>query len=85
MREYLERGGFFMADDFHGPEEWDEFEKRIKFVFPDRAIEEIADKDDPIFHTVYDMDDRVRRRGLGDHLREGTKNGGTTAYWRGDL
>jgi hypothetical protein len=35
MREYLLRGGFFMADDFHGVEEWAEFEKRIKYVFPD--------------------------------------------------
>jgi hypothetical protein len=80
MREYLERGGFFMADDFHGPDEWEEFQKRIKFVFPDRAIEDIPN-DDPIFHTVYDMDDRVRAVG-NDHLREGSKNGGTTGYWR---
>src|SRR5580692_9068150 len=28
MREYLLRGGFFMADDFHGFDEWAEFEKR---------------------------------------------------------
>src|SRR6202140_1180707 len=38
MREYLLRGGFFMADDFHGDYEWEMFEKRIRFVFPDRPI-----------------------------------------------
>jgi Domain of unknown function (DUF4159) len=80
MREYLLRGGFFMADDFHGPEEWEEFQKRIKFVFPDRAIEDIDDKD-PIFHTVYDLDDRVQVPGQA-HLPEGSKNGGVGAHWR---
>ncbi len=80
LREYLLRGGFFMADDFHGTEEWDEFEKRIKFVFPDRPIEEIDDND-PIFHTVYDLDDRIRVVGH-DHLREGSKNNGVVAHWR---
>jgi hypothetical protein len=83
MREYLLRGGFFMADDFHGYDEWAEFEKRIKFVFPDRPIEDISDSD-PIFHTVYDLDDRVQVVGH-DHLREGSKNGGSGgigAHWR---
>ena len=51
MREYLLRGGFFMADDFHGDYEWEMFLKRIRFVFPDRPIVDIPE-DDPIFHTV---------------------------------
>ncbi len=34
LREYLQRGGFFMADDFHGTDEWREFESRIKRAFP---------------------------------------------------
>jgi len=53
MREYLLRGGFFMADDFHGEYEWEMFLKRIRFVFPDRPIVDIPE-DDPIFHTVFD-------------------------------
>src|SRR6202163_3590044 len=32
LREYLLRGGFFMADDFHGTVEWQVFEERIKRV-----------------------------------------------------
>jgi hypothetical protein len=81
MREYLLRGGFFMADDFHGIEEWNEFEKRIKFVFPDRPIVEIDDKD-AIFHTVYDLDDKIQVPGQA-HLRPGYKNNGIGAHWRG--
>jgi hypothetical protein len=38
MREYLPRGGFFMADDFHGNAEYAEFVMRIKFAFPDRTL-----------------------------------------------
>src|SRR5580700_9380220 len=84
MREYLLRGGFFMADDFHGDEEWEMFLKRIRFVFPDRPIVEIPD-DDPIFHTVFDLNDRFQLPGAA-HLYEGCKNcreGGRGAHWRG--
>ncbi|MDP8979195.1 MAG: DUF4159 domain-containing protein [Acidobacteriota bacterium] len=81
MRDYLLRGGFFMADDFHGAYEWEMFEKRIKFVFPDRPIVDIAE-DDPIFHTVYDLDDRFQVPGEA-HLYRGYKNNGVGAHWRG--
>src|SRR5271154_5725935 len=65
MREYLLRGGFFMCDDFHGTEpyhgirEWDTFIASMSKVFPDRPIEDIPD-DDPIFHTLFDLDDRFQ-------------------------
>ena len=81
LREYLLRGGFFFADDFHGPDELQEFLKRIKFAFPDRPIVEIPN-DDQIFHTVYDLNDRFVIPGA-DHLRVGSKNGGTVAHWFG--
>jgi hypothetical protein len=84
LRDYLLRGGFFMADDFHGSEEWAEFDRRIKQVFPDRPIVEIPD-DDPIFHTVFDLNDRFQVPGA-EHLRQGCKNcynGGVGAHWRG--
>jgi Domain of unknown function (DUF4159) len=84
LREYLLRGGFFMADDFHGNEEWYEFESRIKKAFPDRPIVEIPD-DDPIFHIVYDLDQKYQLPGQA-HLRPGYKsNNGASAlgaHWR---
>jgi len=83
MREYLLRGGFFMADDFHGNAEYAEFVRRIHFVFPDRQIVEIPDGD-PILHSVYDLTDRVQIPGEA-HLREGCKNcdeGGRGAHWQ---
>ena len=81
LREYLLRGGFFMADDFHDTEEWQEFERRIKQVFPDRPIVEIPDADS-IFHTVYDLDQRYQVPGRA-HLDRGYKYHGIGAHWRG--
>lgn len=37
LRDYLMRGGFFMADDCHGTQEEAYFEKTMKMVFPDRS------------------------------------------------
>jgi hypothetical protein len=84
LRDYLLRGGFFMADDFHGNYEWQMFEKRIRYVFPDRPIVDIPD-DDPIFHTVFDLNDRFQIPGA-EHLYQGCKacsDGGVGAHWRG--
>jgi hypothetical protein len=81
LREYLLRGGFFMADDFHDTEEWQEFERRIKQVFPERPIVEIPDAD-AIFHTVYDLDQRYQVPGRA-HLQQGYKYHGIGAHWRG--
>jgi hypothetical protein len=83
LREYIARGGFFMADDLHGNSEWNVFVKRIRYAFPDRDIVELPD-DDPYFHAVFDITDRPQVPGEA-HLREGCKNcsdGGRGAHWR---
>ena len=89
LRDYLLRGGFFMADDFHGAYEWQMFEQHIRMVFPDRPIVEIPNKD-PIFHTVFDLDDRFQVPGAA-HVSLGYKrpdypqgpNDGVGAHWMG--
>ena len=81
LRDYLLRGGFFMADDFHGTEEWEVFKESMKLVFPDRPIVDLEDSS-PIFHTVYDLNDRYQVPGA-EHLRRGYKNDGIGAHWRG--
>jgi hypothetical protein len=63
FREFLLRGGFFMCDDFHGTVEWDVFYKSMSKVFPGKPIVEIA-SNDPIFHTVYDLDERYQVPGM---------------------
>jgi hypothetical protein len=83
LREYLLRGGFLMLDDFWGTEEWQRFEESMKRVFPDRPMVEIDSKD-PIFHTVYDLDDRYQVPGEWALARGTTyRNDGSIAHWRG--
>jgi hypothetical protein len=83
MREYLDRGGFFMCDDFHGTEEWEVFERSMRKVFPDRKIVNLANTDD-IFHTIYDLDDRYQVPGA-QFIRSGRtyEYDGYAAAWRG--
>jgi hypothetical protein len=83
LREYLLRGGFIMLDDFWGTEEWNRFEESMQRDFPDRQIVEIAN-DDPIFHIVYDLDERYQVPGQWALARGSTyRNDGSTAHWRG--
>jgi len=82
MREYLLRGGFFMCDDFHGTDEWDVFVASMRRVFPDRPIVEIPNGD-PIFHTVYDLDDRYQVPGA-QYMDTGKtfEKDGRVPHWR---
>ena len=83
LRDYLKRGGFFMCDDFHGTWEWDTFVASMKRVFPDRPIVDLPNND-PIFHTVYDLDDRYQVPGEQFVYTHRTyEQDGFEARWRG--
>ena len=83
LREYLLRGGFLMCDDFWGSRDWTVFENSMKRIFPNRAVVEIRDSD-PIFHTVYDLQNRYQVPGEWG-VRTGVpfRNDGYVAHWRG--
>jgi hypothetical protein len=59
LREYLDRGGFLLMDDFRGNEfdnsEYENMVEQLRKVFPDRNIVPIR-ADNPIFHIVFDVD-----------------------------
>lgn len=55
LREYLHRGGFLVADDFHGAYEWQVFMQTMSRVFPDRPIVTL-DTEHEVFHVLYDLD-----------------------------
>jgi hypothetical protein len=96
LREFLLRGGFLMVDDFHASREWAIFTESMSRVFPDRQIIDIPN-DDPIFHTLYDLQDRFQVPGAqyfesGKIYESGMDrdiNGqpdytaGKTPHWRG--
>ena len=83
LRAFLLRGGFFMCDDFWGPDQWAVFEQSMKRVFPDRPVVDLEDTA-AIFHIIYDLDDRYQVASMG------SVNAGRTykcnpceARWRG--
>ncbi|MGB9605742.1 MAG: DUF4159 domain-containing protein, partial [Bryobacteraceae bacterium] len=63
LREFIDRGGFLMTDDFHGTFEWEIFTASLNKAFADRPIGDI-ESNDPIFHVLYDLDDRVQVPGI---------------------
>ncbi len=64
MRRYLLQGGFAMFDDFWGEGEWEEFERGMRKVFPDREPQELP-LDHPIFHIVYDLKEKPQVPSIG--------------------
>ena len=84
LREYLNRGGFLMVDDFHNEREWAQFMAGIEQVLPGHGAIEL-EADDPIFHTVYNLSERYRVPGLNVVHGSQIERGGTYPHWRGVL
>ena len=72
-----------MCDDFHGTIEWDIFMESMGRVFPDKKIVEIPNED-PIFHMIYDLDERYQVPGE-QYVRSGRtyEQDGVAPRWRG--
>jgi len=68
LRQYLLSGGFLMADDFWGDDQWRHFYAQIKRVFPDREPVELT-LDHRIFHTVFDFKKEPQIPSVGAFLR----------------
>ena len=54
LREYFNRGGFAMVDDFDTQRELDWLGSQLRKAFPDRNLVELT-IEHPIFHTFYEM------------------------------
>jgi len=80
LREYLQRGGFLLVDDFHGPGDWEIFRATIDRVLPDWPIRDITESD-VLMHVHYDLKQDTQIPGRR-HLRRGP-GGGITAYMTG--
>ncbi|HEY3741887.1 MAG TPA: DUF4159 domain-containing protein [Bryobacteraceae bacterium] len=85
LRDYLLRGGFFMADDFHTETEWEVFKEAMTRVFPDRTIIDLQSTDQ-VFHTMYELTETLQVPGAA-HLRQGYKGdaSGFGQHWRAIL
>ena len=64
LRRYLLNGGFLMVDDFWGDDEWENFHREIRRVFPDREPVEL-DISHPVFHLVFDLKTKPQLPSIG--------------------
>jgi hypothetical protein len=54
LREYLEKGGFLIVDDFHYPEEWAVFEAAMRRALPGGRIDRL-ELSHPIFNSFFEI------------------------------
>ncbi len=55
FREFVDRGGFVMLDDFDGPRQFAVMQQNIRLVFPDREMFRMTDEH-AILNTYYKID-----------------------------
>jgi hypothetical protein len=82
LREFLLRGGTATFDDFHGPLEWDNLERELARVFPDRPVVDLQPPH-PIFNCFYQVPNYPQIPGLGSFLNGRTwEKGGFVPHLR---
>ena len=75
LRNYLERGGFLMVDDFWGEDEWANFAHEMKRVFPKRPIEDI-----PLEHEIFNIVYKLKKKPQIPSVHA-YQNGNRTERW----
>ncbi len=53
MRNYLQKGGFVIFDDFRG-RDWENFDQQMRRVLPEGRFVEL-DAKNPIFHSFFEI------------------------------
>ena len=80
LRTYLLKGGFFWADDFWGPEAWEQWSSQIGRVLPPDQfpIEDVA-LTDPMLHSMFE----IKQVPQITNIQFWRRFGGTTTSERG--
>ncbi len=84
LRQYFERGGSLMVDDFHNEREWAGFMAGISQALPGHEVVEVADEDQ-ILHIAYDLSHRFRVPGLNVVHGDQIERGGIDPHFRAVL
>jgi hypothetical protein len=82
LRDYLLRGGFLVLDDAWGTRQEALFDEELQQILPGRQITQIGDQD-PVFHTVFDLDHRGPIPGQWSLYGRPYLNDGYEPRWRG--
>jgi len=56
LRQFVDRGGFIVVDDFDGPWQFDQFRRQMARAFPDRELQRLR-LEHEVFHTYFDIED----------------------------
>ena len=84
LREYIDRGGFFMVDDFHGEVQWQGFMDSFQLVFPENRIVDVPE-DNATNNVMFDLGHRTQVPGA-QFIRSGRMGegyDGSPGHWRG--
>ncbi len=73
LGEYLQRGGFLLVDDIHGPNDWNTFAHALERALPNSIIEDIS-PNDSIINILYDLDKSIQIPGRR-HIMQNDGNG----------
>jgi hypothetical protein len=76
LRKYLLNGGFLMFDDFWGASAWQNVEREMKRVFPDRSFSELS-LDHPLYHCVFE----IKSKGQVPNVGTGEQSQYTGVTW----
>ncbi len=76
LRKYLLNGGFLMFDDFWGDSAWQNVEREMKHVFPDRGFTELS-LDHPLYSCVF----QIKSKGQVPNVRTGEESQHTGVTW----
>ena len=82
LRDYLKRGGFLILDDAWGTRQQALFEQELQQIMPGYQTAEIANND-PVFHDVFDLDNRGPIPGQWSRYGRMYMNDGYEPHWRG--
>jgi hypothetical protein len=72
LREFIDRGGFVLMDDFDGPVQWAQMHSQVRRVFPERDFEPLP-IDHPVFRTYVALE-------TFDDMAENVPGGEITYY-----
>lgn len=76
LRKYLLNGGFLMFDDFWGDSAWQNVEREMKRVLPERSFVETS-LDHPIYHCVFE----IKSKGQVPNVGTGEESQYTGKTW----
>jgi hypothetical protein len=76
LRKYLLNGGFLMFDDFWGDSAWNNVEREMRRVFPERGFSELS-LDHPLYHCVFE----IKSKGQCPNVRTGEESQSTGITW----